>query len=99
MDRAECGLVRDNAHLDKPNVFTVARRKDCALWKEGKRDQVKLAWLLAPESAFTVTTRYNTYMQDSTCNRLNACAAREVVSSETRLLALAKIAALPQTQA
>ncbi len=30
----ECGLVRDNAHLDKPNVFTVARRKDCALWKE-----------------------------------------------------------------
>jgi hypothetical protein len=21
----ECGLVRDNAHLDKPNVFTVAR--------------------------------------------------------------------------
>jgi hypothetical protein len=46
----ECGLVRDNAHLDKPNVFTVARREDCALWKDGKRDQARLAWLLAPES-------------------------------------------------
>ncbi len=94
----ECGLVRDNAHLDKPNVFTVARRKDCALWKDGERDQPRLAWLLAPESAFTVATRYNTNMQDCTCNWALACAAREVFSSEARLLALAKIAALPQTQ-
>jgi hypothetical protein len=74
----ECGLVRGNAHLDKPNVFTVARRKDCALWKEGERDQARLAWLLAPESAFTVATHYKTKMQDSTCNwLLNACAARK----------------------
>jgi hypothetical protein len=59
---------------------------------EGReRDQARLA----PELAFTVATRYNTNMHDSTCNWLNACAAREVVSSEARLLALAKIAALP----
>ena len=38
----ECGLVRDTAHLDKPNVFTVARRKDCGLWKEGDRKQARL---------------------------------------------------------
>jgi hypothetical protein len=94
----ECGLVRDNTHLDKPNVFTVARRKDCALWKEGDRKQARLAWLLAPESAFIVATHYNTNMQNSTCNWRSACAAREVVSSEARLLALATIAALPQIQ-
>ncbi len=64
----ECGLVRDNAHLDKSNVFTVARRKDCALWKDGERDQPRLAWLIAPESAYTVAMRYNKNMQDSTCN-------------------------------
>ena len=45
----ECGLVRDNDHPDKPNVFTVARRKDCALWKEGNRELARLAWLLAPD--------------------------------------------------
>jgi hypothetical protein len=95
----ECGLVRDNAHLDKPNVFTVARRKDCALWKEGDRKQARLAWLLAPESAFVEATRYNTNMQNSTCNWRSACTAREVVSSEARLLALATIATLPQTKA
>jgi hypothetical protein len=38
----ECGLVRDNAHLDKPNVFTVARRKDCALWKDGRETKPDL---------------------------------------------------------
>jgi hypothetical protein len=42
----ECGLVRNNAHLDKPNVFTVARRKDCALWKEGNRELARLAWFM-----------------------------------------------------
>lgn len=103
----ECGLVRDNDHPDKPNVFTVARRKDCALWKEGNRELARLAWLLAPESAFIVAAQYKTNLQDSTCNWRSATAAREVVSSDARLLAvqnttnlrLATIAALPQTQA
>ncbi len=94
----ECGLVRDNDHLDKPNVFTVARRKDRALWKEGNRELARLAWLLAPESAFIVAAQYKTNLQDSTCNWRTATAAREVVSSDARLLALATIAALPQTQ-
>ena len=94
----ECGLVKDNAHLEKPNVFTLARRKDCSDWKEGKRDQARLAWLLAPESAFIVAAQYKTNLQDSTCNWRSATAAREVVSSDARLLALATIAALPQTQ-
>ena len=94
----ECGLVRDNDHLDKPNVFTVARRKDRALWKEGNRELARLAWLLAPESAFIVAAQYKTNLQDSTCNWRSATAAREVVISDARLLALATIAALPPTQ-
>jgi hypothetical protein len=97
----ECGLVRDNAHLDKPNVWTVARRKDCELWQEGvrdqarpawllapERDQAKLAWLLAPESAFNGATHCNINMQNSTCNWRIACAKRTtVVSNEAALLA------------
>ncbi len=94
----ECGLVRDNAHLEKPNVFTVARRQDCDIWKKGERHQARLAWLLAPETAFTVATRYKTSMQDSTRNWAIACAKRAEGTSEAQLVALATIAALPQTQ-
>ncbi len=94
----KCGLVRDYAHLDKPNVWTVARREDCERWQKGVRDQARLAWLLAPESAFNGATHYNINMQNSTCNWLIACAKRTVVSNEAPLLALATIATLPQTQ-
>ncbi len=94
----ECGLVRDYAHLDKPNVWTVARREDCERWQKGVRDQARLAWLLAHESAFNGATHYNINMQNSTCNWLTACAKRTVVSNEAPLLALATIATLPQTQ-
>jgi hypothetical protein len=73
----ECGLVRDMSHLEIPNVFKVARSKDCDLWKEGERDQTRLSWLLAPESAFTMAKQYKTNMQDSTYNWLTACAARK----------------------
>ena len=59
------------------NVFKVARHKDCDHWKEGDRDKTKLAWLLAPESAYTMAKQYKTNMQDSTCNWLTACAARK----------------------
>ena len=95
----ECGLVRDNDHLDKPNVFTVARRKDRALWKEGNRELARLAWLLAPESAFNAAKHYNISMQKSTCNWIIACSKRTVVSNEPALLALETIATLPHTQA
>lgn len=73
----KCGLVRDMAHLEIPNVFKVARHKDCDHWKEGDRDKTRLAWLLAPESAYTMAKQYKTNMQDSTCNWLTACAARK----------------------
>ena len=84
----ECGLVRDLAHLDKPNVFTVARRQDCEKWKGGERHQARLAWLLAPETAFTAATRYKTSMQDSACKWAIACAKRAEGTSEAKLVAL-----------
>ena len=79
-------------------MFTVARRKDREKWNEGDRDLPRLAWLLAPESAFTGATQYNTNMQNSLCNWELACAARGVMPGAPRLLELATIAAHSQTQ-
>ena len=95
----KCGLVRDNAHPNKPNVWTLARREDCTRWQKGVRDQARLAWLLAPESAFNAAKHYNISMQKSTCNWIIACAKRTVVSNEPALLALETIVTLPHTQA
>jgi hypothetical protein len=94
----ECGLVKDNANPDKLYVFTIARRKDREKWNEGERDLPRLAWLLAPESAFAGATRYNTNMQNSLCNWDLACAAREGMGGAPRLLQLATIAAHTQAQ-
>lgn len=94
----DCGLMKDYAHQDKPNVWTLARRTDYKLWKDGARDQPRLAWLLAPESAYTVATRYNTTLQDSTCNWAIACAKRAEFCSVPRLLTLAQIATMPPNQ-
>ena len=85
---AECGLVKHN----KPNVFALARREDKRLWKEGDRNSPRLAWLLAPESAFTIARKCNTALQDSTCNWDRATAVRQETDSEARLLTLASIA-------
>ena len=74
----ECGLVPNNVRTDRPNVFTVARQKDLQLWDEGDRNSSRLAWLLAPASAFTGATQFKTDMQNSTCNWQKACAARQV---------------------
>ncbi len=63
-----------------------------------QRDLPRLAWLLAPESAFTGATDYNTNMQNSLCNWALACAARGVMPGAPRLLELATIAAHTQTQ-
>ena len=95
---AELGLVRHNAHLDKPNIWTLARREDKRKWSEGVRDETRLAWLLAPQSAYTVAKQYNIQMQHSTCNWRTACAARADVIAGPRLLPLPTIAALPQIQ-
>ena len=84
----ECGLVKHN----KPNVFQVARHEDKKLWKQGDRHSPRLGWLLAHESAYDMATKYKTDMQNSQCNWTRACAVREEVESEGRLLALATIA-------
>ncbi len=84
----EYGLVKHN----KPNVFQVARREDKHLWKQGDRHSSRVAWLLAPESAYDMATEFKTDMQNSTCNWTRACAMREEVESEARLFALATIA-------
>jgi hypothetical protein len=94
----ELGLVRDKAHLDKPNIWTLARREDKRKWSEGVRDLPRLAWLVAPESAYTVAKQHNISMQNSTCNWEKACAARADVIADARFLTLATIAALPQIQ-
>jgi hypothetical protein len=89
---AECGLVKHN----KPNVFALARREDKRLWMQGDRTSPRLAWLLAPASAYTVAMQYNTAMQDSTCNWERASAVRQEMESEARLLALACISTLTE---
>ena len=89
---AECGLVKQK----KPNVFTLARREDKRLWKQGDRNSPRLAWLLAPESAFTIAKKCNIAMQDSTCNWDRATAVRQETASPDRLLTLASIATLSE---
>jgi len=89
---AECGLVKQK----KPNVFELARREDKRLWMEGDRNSPRLAWLLAPESAFTIATKCNTPLQDSTCNWDRATAVRQETDSEARLLTLASIATVSE---
>ena len=85
---AECGLVKHN----KPNVFALARREDKRLWKEGDRKSPRLAWLLAPDSAFTIARKCNTALQDSTCNWDRATAVRQETDSQASLFTLASIA-------
>jgi hypothetical protein len=88
----EYGLMQFN----EPNVFQLARREDKKLWKQGDCTSARLAWLLAPESAFNVATQHKTAMQDSTCNWDRACAVRQEFEREARLLALATISTLTQ---
>ncbi len=67
-----CGLVVN----DNPNMFQLARREDQNMWHKGVRDCPRLAWLLAPESAYHATVKHNTEMQDSQCNWEKACSVR-----------------------
>ena len=55
-------------NADNPNVWTIARRRDKALWTEGQRHHARLSWLNAPQSAFDGASTYKTDMQNSTCN-------------------------------
>ena len=73
--------TRTMGNADNPNVWTIARRRDKALWTEGQRHHSRLSWLNAPQSAFDGASTYKTDMQKSTCNWSNACALREYAES------------------
>ena len=68
--------TRKKANADKPNVWTVARRTDKELWRQGKRDLPRLAWLTAPKSAYVGAINKKTDMQNKTCNWERASAVR-----------------------
>jgi hypothetical protein len=69
--------TRKNGNAKNPNVWTIARRRDKELWREGQRDQMRLSWLTAPQSAYDGAITKKTDMQNTTCNWSTACALRE----------------------
>ena len=88
-----CGLVSHPlGSKDHPTVFTIARRQDIQKWKDGNRDDNRLAWLRAPESAYVGARKSKTQMQDSLCNWNAACVVTQTVSVHTHLDVLATVA-------
>ena len=88
-----CGLVSHPlGSKEHPTVFTRARRRDIQLWKDGYRDDNRLAWLRAPESAYVGARKYKTQMQDSLCNWNTACVVTQTVIVTTNLDVLATVA-------
>jgi hypothetical protein len=88
-----CGLVSHPlGSKEHPTVFTRARRRDIQLWKDGYRDDNRLAWLRAPESAYVGARKYKTQMQDSLCNWNAACVVTQTVIVTTNLDVLATVA-------
>ena len=85
-----CGLVVN----DKPNVFQLARREDQDMWGKGIRNSTRLAWLLAPESAYHLTVKYKTAMQDSQCNWDKACAVRKQAEDKKNFRTLVTVACM-----
>ena len=88
-----CGLVTHPlGSKEHPTVFTMARRRDIQLWKDGHRDDNRLAWLRAPKSAYVGARKYKTQMQDSLCNWEAACVVTQTVIVPTNLDVLATVA-------
>ena len=88
-----CGLVLHPLGSKlHPTVFTLARRHDIQRWKDGYRDDNRLAWLRAPESAYVGARKYKAQMQDSLCNWDAACVVRQTVIVHTNLDVLATVA-------
>ena len=88
-----CGLVLHPLGSKlHPTVFTRARRHDIQRWKDGYRDDNRLAWLRAPESAYVGARKYKAQMQDSLCNWDAACVVRQTVIVHTNLDVLATVA-------
>jgi hypothetical protein len=77
---------------EHPTVFTRARRLDIQRWKDGHRDDYRLAWLRAPESAYVGARKCKTQMQDSLCNWNAACVVTQTVIVNTNLDVLATVA-------
>jgi hypothetical protein len=77
---------------EHPTIFTRARRLDIQRWKEGHRDDYRLAWLRAPESAYVGARKCKTQMQDSLCNWNAACVVTQTVIVNTNLDVLATVA-------
>jgi len=69
--------TRTIGNAKKPNVWTIARRRDKDMWKQGQRQHARLSWLHAPKSAFDSASTSKIDMQNSTCNWSTACALRE----------------------
>jgi hypothetical protein len=83
---------RRKGNVTTPNVFTIARRVDKAMWAEGLRSEPRLSWLSAPEKAYNAARKFNTRLQDSTCNWDKACALREAVEHANPVVTLATVA-------
>jgi hypothetical protein len=60
--------TRKNGNAENPNVWTIARRRDKALWREGQRHHAMLSWLTTPQSAYDGASTSKTDMQNTTCN-------------------------------
>ena len=95
-----CGLVsKRKSRLTKgsvtsPNIFTIARRVDKAMWKEGHRNESRLSWLSAPKSAYNAARKHNTNMQNSTCKWSAACALRAAVEDRQGGCKLSTVASI-----
>ena len=75
-------------------MFQLARREDEDMWRKGIRSSTRLAWLLAPESAYHLTVKYKTAMQDSQCNWDKACAVRNKAEDRKSLTTLVTVACM-----
>ena len=90
----QCGLVshrkgrQTQGNVTTPNIFTIVRKIDKAMWVDGQRNEPRLSWLSAPESAYKAARKHNTDMQNSTCNWAAACALREDVTNSQRMIRL-----------
>jgi hypothetical protein len=86
--------MQTKGNVTTPNIFTIARRMDKAKWVEGVRNEPRLSWLSAPESAYKAARKHNTDMQNSTCNWAAACTLREDVTNSQRVFTLMTVPSL-----
>ncbi len=86
--------MQTQGNVPTPNIFTIVRKIDKAMWVDGERNEPRLSWLSAPESAYKAAQKHNTNMQNSTCNWAAACALREDVTNSQRMFTLTTVPSL-----